>query len=127
MTDRYWHDDIPQGIEDLLLDWVNKNVVAALHDSWGRDRSIDIGNKNGRAVLYLIGSDKPTDEDPTGQKRCFLIQSDLLESVEEYLNVYTFMGGPKSQAQIDDVKERVSLMLKTSKDIADIAERFSQP
>lgn len=119
MTERYWNaGEVP----DALLDWVNENVVAAIKDCWEDDEPAGwVEVECGRMVLTVGGPGKPTEDDPAGERDIYSLTFDLLEELTEYSEPYANIGGPCSDAQREDMRERAAALRKLADDIAKLA------
>lgn len=120
MNERYWEaGEVP----DVLLDWVNDNVVDAIKDCWEDDKPVAwAGVKDGRMVLTVGGPGKPTAEDPSGQSDIYTLTFDVLDELAEYSEPYADIGGPRSDAQREDMRERAAALRKLAESIFGLAD-----
>jgi hypothetical protein len=123
MTKRYWNaDDVPA--TDVLLDWVNQNVVAAIKHFWEDDKPVVwIENKDDCMVITVAGPGIPTIDDPAGENDIYTTKSDLLAELKRYSEPYADIGGPCSDAQRTDMRERAAALRKLAGDILELAAR----
>lgn len=126
MNARYWNaDDVPA--TDVLLDWVNKNVIAAIKDCWEDDNPVAWAEvEDGRMVFTVGGPGKPTEEDPSGQHDIYTLKFDLLTELTEYSTPYKDIGGPCSDKQRDDMRERAAALRKLAGEILELAARADE-
>ena len=120
MTRRYWNAGTPP---DVLLDWVNDNVVAALYQCWEEDPpsiSIDEGPEEPLTIV-VYGPDKPTEDNPLGTFDIFTAKCDLMDALKEYATPYDSGGGPNSEAQREDVRERAAKLRELEKFVSALA------
>lgn len=115
----YW---MPNDPPESLLEWVSSNVAEAMRRQW-EDEPPTILVEDGKGAmanrlrLVVLGGDKPTDLDPSGLSDCYSVEYDLLCELRDYADQYKSIGGPQSQEQIDDQKERMSQLRKLAADI----------
>lgn len=124
MSERYWEaGELPQ----VLLDLVNENVVAAIKDCWEDDKPVAWADvEDGRMVLTVGGPGKPTAEDPSGQRDIYTLTFDLLAELTEYSAPYKDIGGPRSDEQREDMRERAAVLRKLADDVAALAARAAE-
>lgn len=124
MTERYWTaDEVPEA----LLDWVNDNVVAAIKDCWEDDKPAGwLEVEAGRMVLTVGGPGKPTKYDPAGVRDIYTVAFDVLDKLTEYSEPYSDIGGPRGDAQRNDMRERAAALRKLADDVAALADRAAQ-
>ena len=124
MSERYWEaGEAPEA----LLDWVNENVVAAIKDCWEDDKPVAWADvKDGRIVLTIGGPGKPTAEYPSGQSDIYTLTFDVLEELTEYSAPYEDIGGPCSDEQREDMRERAAVLRKLADDVAALAARAAE-
>lgn len=124
MSERYWEaGEAPE----VLLDWVNENVVAAIKDCWEDDKPVAWAIvKDGRIVLTIGGPGKPTAEDPSGQRDIYTLTFDVLEELTVYSAPYDDIGGPCSDEQREDMRERAAALRKLADDVAALAARAAE-
>lgn len=124
MSERYWEaGDVP----DVLFDWVNKNVVAAIKDCWEDDKPFAwAGVEDGRMVLIVGGPGKPTAEDPCGERDIYTLTFDLLAELTEYSAPYGSISGPRGDKQREVMRERAAALRKLADDVAALAARAAE-
>jgi hypothetical protein len=124
MSERYWEaGEVPE----VLLDWVNENVVAAIKDYWEDNKPVGWAEiKDGRMVLTVGGPGKPTADDPLGQRDIYALTFDLLAELEEYSAPYADIGVPRSEEQREDMRERAAALRKLADDVAALADRAAE-
>jgi hypothetical protein len=119
--ERYWEAG---QAPDSLLDWVSKNVVAATKDYWEDcDPAAWVDSKNGRMVFTVRGPGKPTAKDPSGQSDGYKLDLYLMALLKEYSAPYEDIGGPFSDDQREDLRNRAAALRKLSGDVAALAVR----
>jgi hypothetical protein len=112
MSERYWEASYPP---DALLDWVNDNVVAAIKQFFEEEMSIVWTRvENGRMMLWVTCL-----EEPDGQEN--VLKIDILRKLQEYSMPYADIGGPRSDAQRDDMREGCAALRKLADDIVALA------
>ena len=124
MSERYWEaGEVP----DVLLDWVNENVVAAIKDCWEEGKPVGwVEVEEGRMVLTVGGPGRPTEDDPSGRRDIYSVVFDLLAKLTEYSEPYADIGGPRSDAQREDMRERAAALRKLADDVAALAARAAE-
>lgn len=124
MIERYWEaGEVP----DVLLDWVNDNVVAAIKDCWEDDKPVAwAGVEEGRMVLTVGGPGKPTADDPSGRRDIYTLKFDILAELTEYSAPYEGIGGPCGDKQREDMRERAAVLRKLADDVAALAARAGE-
>ena len=124
MSERYWEaGEVPE----VLLDWVNANVVAAIKDCWEEDKPVCwVEVEDGRMVLTVLGPGKPTEDDPAGQLDVYAVTFDMLAELTEYSEPYASVGGPHSDVQREDMRERAAALRKLADDVAALASRAAE-
>jgi len=124
MSERYWEaGEVP----DVLLDWVNENVVAAIKDCWEDNKPVAWADvEEGRMVLTVGGPGKPTADDPSGQRDIYTLKFDILAELTEYSAPYEYIGGPCSDEQREDMRERAAVLRKLADDVAALASRAGE-
>jgi len=124
MIERYWEaGEVP----DVLLDWVNDNVVAAIKDCWEDNKPVAWADvEEGRMVLTVGGPGKPTADDPSGQRDIYTLKFDILAELTEYSAPYEYIGGPCSDEQREDMRERAAVLRKLADDVAALASRAGE-
>jgi hypothetical protein len=130
MSERYWEaGELPELLlhQELLLDLVNENVVSAIKDCWEDDKSISWADvEDGRMVLTVCGPGKPTAEDPSGQLDIYTLKFDVMDELREYSAPYEDIGGPCSDRQREDMRERAAVLRKLADDVAALAARAAE-
>jgi hypothetical protein len=118
MTERYWEAN---NVPDVLLDWVDENVVAAIKDFWEVENInswVDI--KADRLVLVVAGPEKPINED-TGYEDIYTHTFDLIDEITVYSKPYADIGGPCCDEHKIDMIERATALKKLADEIAKLA------
>lgn len=89
MGERYWEaNNIPA--TDVLLDWVNENVLCSLKEFWEANRHVAwIEMENDRIIFTVPGPGRPTEDDPLGERDIYALSFDLLETMSESLDSLT--------------------------------------
>ena len=121
MNKRYWEaDEIP----DALMDWVSENVAGAIKYFWEDDPPFGyVNDVKGNIFICVLGPGKPTEEDQLGMWSNYTVNFDLLAKLKEYSEPYYHIGGPCSDAQIKDMRERAYALRKLANDVAALADR----
>jgi hypothetical protein len=56
----------------------------------------------------------------------YLVAFDVLDRLTEYSEPYADMGGPRSDAQREDMRERAAALRKLADEVAALADRAAQ-
>lgn len=124
MTERYWNvGEVPVALED----WVSSNVAEAIRYFWEDDPPVvwigdDLEKTSGRLVLTVGGPGKATAEDPAGGLDIYSLDVDLLGEITEWSKPYADIGGPRSDEQRDDMRERAATLRKFAELIVGLAD-----
>ena len=106
----------------LVEELVEENVVLAIKDCWEDNEPVCwLEDDDGRMVLTVAGPEKP--EDPPNPQDVYSVRFDLLAELTEYSEPYADIGGPRSDEQREDMRERANFLRKLSEDIAALAIR----
>ena len=119
MTNRYWEPVPPP---EALLNWVDENVKQAIDDMWtGKMPIVWIGGDEEDTVhiLTVAGPEKINDETD-----CYSWDFNVLDEVKCYLRPYAEIGGPCSEEQREDMKERISRIREFAEKISDMADEY---
>lgn len=122
MSERYWQAGNPP---DCLLDWVNENVVEAIKNCWEDENPpawADV--ENGRMFLVVAGPEKPTEDDPLGERDIYKLTYDVLAVLTAYTDEYQDMGCQLlGEEQLADMRERAAALKKLADEIYLLSER----
>ena len=117
MTERYWEADIPV---DALLDWVDANVCEAVKWAWQKENPVAwIEVEDGEVLLTVAGPEKP--EEPGKPSDIYTLQYSLIDELQEYANAYAGINRPRSEAQREDMRERVAVLHMLAAAISNMA------
>ena len=118
MGERYWNaGEAP----DAVLDWVSKEVEEAFHSYWEDYTPITwCDDVDGRLVIVAAGPDKPEVEGAPSD--IYTINVDILAPLTDWSEPYRGIGGPKGDAQREDVLDRAKVLRKLAAYINDLAE-----
>lgn len=118
MKKRYWEATETPGV---ILDWISKEVEDSTKLYWDGETPITwCDSKDGRAVLVVTGPEKP--DDGSGITDIYTISFDILENLTDWSKPYDDVGGPRSDAQREDLHERADVLRALSEDIARLAD-----
>lgn len=124
MSERYWEAG---KVPEVLLDWVSENVAAAIKDCWEEDKPVGwVDVEDGRMVFTVGGPGKPTEDDPSGYRDIYSVAFDLLTELAVYSDPYEDIGGPCSDEQREDMRERAAALRKLADDVAALAARAAE-
>jgi hypothetical protein len=125
MSERYWEAGGTPDLDEVLYDWVNENVLAAIRDFWEEQPVSWVGVKDGRMILTVCGPGKPTEDDPSGQNNIYVARFDLVKELTDYSDPYEGLSGC-SDAQREDMRERAAALRKLADDVAALAARAAE-
>ena len=116
MSELFWDaGDVPG---DALRAWANKNVLDAIKYFWEEDPPVCwIDAKDDKLVLTVSG--------PRCQNESYSLDLDVFELLTEYGNPYADLkGGPCSDGQCEDMRERADVLRKLAVDLTTLAVRI---
>jgi len=127
MTERYWE---ASEASDAMLDWASENVANAIKYFWEEAHPVgwiedDLAEHGGRLVLTIGGPEKPKvggPENPDEPTDVYSISFDLLSELTDWSAPYAYNGGPRSEAQAEDMRERAAALRKFAREIERLAD-----
>jgi hypothetical protein len=106
---------------------VSNNVVAAIKEFWEDGSHVAWADVEDEAmVLTVAGPGKPTAADPSGMSDIYTLKFDLLAQLTTYSAPYDDIGGPRGDAQREDMRERAAALRKLADDVAALAARAAE-
>jgi len=114
-------------VPDVLFDWLNEKVTGLIEEYWEDNKQVAWTEvEDGKMVLTVAGPGKATVEDPSGDSDIYTLSFDILEQLKDYSDPYEGIGGPCSDEQREDMRERAAMLRKMADSVADMADRAAK-
>ena len=122
----YWEASEPP---EALYDWVDQNVRAAIEDFWERDVKlawVDCDWKDGKFTgpleVVFPGPEKPSHP----FRDIYRAEFRLLSLIKDFAEPYDSIGGPCSEEQRADLRQRAEILREFARSINELAAKAEQ-